>query len=422
MLKNISSNSRLEFFFKASAIVLGLVYLINCLSPLRLHVDMLRYYAIKDCIEYGCPPDSDAAKDYLPYGYTALLLLLSKLGILKSFTIILINCFYLFSSLYIINKIFQKTIHPFLFVTLVLLNWTTIKFATHPLSEMQYLFFSTLCVYYFFRYTQTKKIILLLPALLFCAAAFLTRTVGITLVGAIAVGLIWEYRRQVLLLIKRNKIIVGIVLIIMIGTMVFSKQLGLTHYTGVFSKQFKEGLNIGTMLEWHLTEWAEITINTSLVKIANYLPSSFGKIILLILGLIFLLFLLYSLLFKKNSVPFIVKAYLVIYSLLMFNWPFYDPRFWVPVIPFIVAVLLNNNFSGKLPVVSLRLFSILYSLAGIIAVGFLTYTSLNKEKFSQKQANGVYRNEYETHFFGKLQSDTAKKVDTAVLNVLKRYD
>ena len=69
----------------------ALVYLVNCLTPLRLHVDMLRYFAIKDCVELGCPPDSAAAKDYLPWGYTGLLLFLSKLGILKSFVIVAIN-------------------------------------------------------------------------------------------------------------------------------------------------------------------------------------------------------------------------------------------------------------------------------------------------------------------------------------------
>jgi hypothetical protein len=423
MLKENSAPSKAEIIWKATAIFLVLVYLVNCLTPLRLHVDMLRYYAIKDCIEYGCPPDSEAAKDYLPYGYTALLLILSKLGILKSFTIVLLNCVFLFASLYLINKIFKKTIHPFLFVTLVLLNWTILKFAAHPLSEMQYLFFSTLSIYYFFSYTQTKKLKLLLPSLIFCAAAFLTRTVGITLVGAIALGLIWEYRKQLILLIKSNRIIVGVLIAIMIGVSIFSKQLGLTHYTSVFSKQFQEGLGIRTMLDWHFTEWSEITLNTSIVKIAAYLPSSLGSVLFIALGIAFFAFFLYVLFIRKNSIPFIVKAYLALYSLLMFNWPFYDPRFWVPLVPFIVAVLLQADFSKSLPqrIVS-RLFTAVYMLAGVIAIGFFTYTSLNKEKFAQKQANGVYRNEYETHFFGKVQTDTAKKIDPVILNVLKRYD
>ena len=59
---------------------------------------------------------------------------------------------------------------------------------------------------------------------------------------------------------------------------------------------------------------------------------------------------------------------------------------------------------------------------GVLSVGFLTYTSLSKEKLAKTQANGVYRNEYETYFFGKPLSDTAKKIDTGILSLLKRHN
>ena len=107
----------------------------------------------------------------------------------------------------------------------------------------------------------------------------------------------------------------------------------------------------------------------------------------------------------------------------MFSWPFYDPRFWVPVIPLLIAVLLQVPFPklqfGKLVI---SLFCAGYILLGIVSVGFLTYTSLDKKKFVRTQANGVYRNEYETFFYGKPQSDTATKTNAAILSVLQRYD
>ena len=52
-------------WFKVVLYGLVVVYLVNCLTPLRLHVDMLRYFAIKDCIEFGCPADSVAASWHL---------------------------------------------------------------------------------------------------------------------------------------------------------------------------------------------------------------------------------------------------------------------------------------------------------------------------------------------------------------------
>jgi hypothetical protein len=49
-------------------------------------------------------------------------------------------------------------------------------------------------------------------------------------------------------------------------------------------------------------------------------------------------------------------------------------------------------------------------------------TGLNKEEFAKKQANGVYRNEYETYFFGKPLSDTAVHLDQNVVDILNRYN
>ena len=70
--------------FKWSIYYSGIPFFSELFHPSRLHYDMLRYFAIKDCIESKCPPGADP-NDYMPYGYTGFLLLLSRLGILKSF-------------------------------------------------------------------------------------------------------------------------------------------------------------------------------------------------------------------------------------------------------------------------------------------------------------------------------------------------
>lgn len=410
---------------KAVAFTLVIVYLLNCFTPLRLHVDMLRYFAIKDCIEMGCPPDSEAAKDYLPYGYTALLLALSKIGLLKSYTIVFINCIYLFGALYLVKKIFDSSFGALFFFILVLLNWSIIKFVTHPLSEMQYLFFSMASIYFFYRFTRQRKVLPLLLSFGFGAIAFITRSVGIALAAALPASLVWMYRKELLILIKKNKIIVAGLAVIVIGVIIFSKQLGLNHYTGVFTKQFDEGVGFGDMLKWHFTEWAELSFNTSISKLLPYLPSSAGKWLFMLAGIIFFAGFVYLLFFRKNNIPFVIKAYLFFYSLLMFNWPFYDPRFWVPVLPLIIAILVQVPVSFYKPLLVKRvvyLLLIVYAVFGFLSVGFQTYTSLNKKAFARTQANGVYRNEYETVFFGKPLSDTAKKTDPVIISVLKRYN
>src|SRR5450755_5034918 len=182
-------------FFKWSVYLLAVLFFLNCFTPLRLHYDMLRYFAIKDCIESKCPPDADP-NDYLPYGYTGLLLLLSKLGILKSFSIVFVNCLYLLGALFFVRKFFDHIRSPYFLFFLVLINWTIIKFVLHPLSELQYLFFSMASLYAYYQFLRIKNIWNLLLAFLFAGLSFLTRTVGIALVAALFTALVWEYRKQ----------------------------------------------------------------------------------------------------------------------------------------------------------------------------------------------------------------------------------
>ena len=402
---------------------LAAIYLLNCMSHLRLHVDMLRYFAIKDCVELGCPPDSAAAKDYLPWGYTGLLLFLSKLGILKSSVLVFINCLYLFGGLVFVKKLFGYPVSAFWPALLVLLNWTTIKFVTHPLSEMQYLFFSLAGVYYFHRYSETKKLLYLAAAFAAAALAFITRSVGLALVAALVAGLLWEFRRQLIELVRRNRLLVGAIVLALAGVIFFSKQLGLNHYTGVFGKQFKEGLTFGTMLKWHFTEWAEIGLNTSVVKWAPYLGAARIGLVFLLTGILFFAGFIYLLFFRKSDIPVIVKLYLLFYAVLMFNWPFYDPRFWVPVVPLIAVVATRVSFTGALwRRVVTGGWLVVYLLLGLVSIGYYTYTSVSAETMARTQANGVYRNEYETIIFGKPLSDTAKQIDPAALEVIRRYD
>src|SRR5579862_2669265 len=202
--KDKLSDKRKSLLLKWPVYILAFLFLINCLTPLRVHFDMLRYFAIKDCIESKCPPGAIPG-DYLPYGYTALLLLLSKFGILKSFSIVFINCLYLFGGLYFVRKIFYNIPSPYFLFLLVLMNWTIIKFTMQPLSELQYLFFSLFSLYEYSQFVRNRKIRNLLFAFLLALLATITRTIGITLFAAIFFSLTMEYKMQIVSLLKKNR-------------------------------------------------------------------------------------------------------------------------------------------------------------------------------------------------------------------------
>ncbi len=409
-------------FFKWSVFVLGLLFFVNCFTPLRLHYDMLRYFAIKDCIESKCPPDADPG-DYLPYGYTALLLILSKLGLLKSFFLVFINCLFLSGGLYFVRKTFGYIRSPYFLFFLVLMNWTIIKFVSHPLSEIQYLFFSMASIYEFYKFVRDKNIWNVLLAFLLAGLAFLTRSVGIALIAALFAALIWEYRKQLSGFARKNKTMVLAIVLCALAVTIFSRELGLNHYTGVMSKQFKEGLTLSRVIGGHFSEWAEILVNVSRFKVIHFLPAVVGEWLFIIIGILGVCGFVYICFLKRNNIPVVVRFYLLFYLLLMFNWPFKDPRFWVPVIPLIAAVVSQFSFSKtRMLRMAGLLYLLIYSILGMGSLGYFTYTSLNKKEFSKTQASGVFRNEYEIHFFGKPLSDTAKHIDPYLVDFLNKYD
>jgi hypothetical protein len=410
--------------FQWAGLAILVLYLVSCFAPLRLESDSLHYFGIKDCLEYGCPPGFLAAKGNRPYGYPVLLLILSKTGILRSFFIAFINGLYLLGGLYFVQRIFGQAIHPFFFFMVMLLNWVFIKFFAYPLSDMQYLFFSTGSLYCLFRYREHRRMPFLVSAFALAGLAFLTRTIGIALAPALLAGVAWEHRNALKINIRRNGMwILSILLLIIILVFVFSKFLGLDHYMDVLSRQRQGGAGAGEIIQGHLREWGQLFLNTPAGKIGAYLPGGAGNGLIVLAGILLFAWFVYVFFLRRATIPLFITVYLVIYGLILFNWPFYDPRFWAPVLPLVGAILLQTPLN-KIPfgkAIGYFVF-IVYSLMGGIAIGYSLYTEFDKKAFARTQAKGIYRNEYETFFFGKPLSDTATHIDPYVLHVLKSYD
>jgi uncharacterized membrane protein YuzA (DUF378 family) len=285
---------------------------------------------------------------------------------------------------------------------------------------MQYLFFSVCSLYFFNEFTHTKKFILLVWAFIFAAFAFITRSVGITLVAALMAGLLWEYRLQLITLIKKSRWVIVSSLLAVILVASFSKQLGLLHYVDVLAKQFSEGVGYKDILRWHFIELSEISMNLPFTKVVDFMPTTI-RIIFLVVGIATLLIMTSFIFLEKKKTPMVIISYLIFYSVLMFNWPFYDPRFWVPILPFCTAILVKTSFTfPRYLKATMYTTGLVYAILGLSSVVYYSYTSFNKKVFATTQASGSYKNEYETFFYGKPQSLNNTPVDTVVVKLLER--
>jgi hypothetical protein len=426
---------RFKTYCKPALFALLAIYLLNCFSPLRLEYDSIKYFALKDCLEQRCPPGFNPAGDPHPYGYPLLLLLLSKMGLLHSFTVALINGCYLVGGLYFVKEIFRANVPPFLFFGLLLLNWTFIKFFNYPLSEMQYLFFSGGSLYSFHLYTQQRKIGMLLLTFALGGLAFLTRTAGMALLPALLVGLAWEHRSAFNGHRRRNGMLMLLLLLLLLaGILLFPDALHLTHYLKSLG-QDRPGM--GAVLLGHFKEWGQLLLNTPSGKIGAWLQGA-DNWLFLPAGIGLFGWFGYALFLRRATLPLFITIYLVSYCVLIFNWPFFDPRFWIPVLPLIAVLLLQTPLPGARVATTGtgaraataapsfvrtigRLLFIAYIFAGVGAVGYSTYTAFHKEALARSQAKGIFRNEYEVFFFGRPQSDTATHFYPYVLHLLEKY-
>jgi hypothetical protein len=417
------TTGRYAWIYKAIVFLLMALYLVSCLTPLRLEYDSIRYFAIKDCLDVGCAPDSRAAKDFLPYGYPVLLLLLSKLGLLKSFFIALINGIYLLGSLYFIKKIIAPANQYFLFFIVVMLHWTFIKLFAYPLSEMQYLFFSSASLYFYNRYGQSRNWLFLVLSFAFAILSTFTRTVGIALIVTLFAAFVWKNRKIFNSKANQLRIFIAVALFIVAAFFAFTKMPELKHYISAFPKNALENSYKAGMTSGHFKEWGQLLLNVPTSKIENYFPVAIVSFVFIAAGIVFFLWFVYMVFKMRNSISGTVIIYLVIYTVIIFNWPYFDPRFWVPILPFIIAITLQSSFDKiKLPKVLTPFFLFIYISMGAFAFGYSLYTEFSKKTFARSQAKGIFRNEYEIHFFGKPLSDTAKHVDKDVVELLEKYD
>jgi len=411
-------------FLKWVILMMAGVYIAGCFTPLHLYYDTIRYFNIKDCIEHACPPDASAASDFLPYGYPVLLAGLSGLGILQPFTIVLINCLYAFAGLYLLKKIFGQHVSTLWFIVIVLFNWTWIMIVTCPLSEMQYFFLSSASLYCFFIYTRNKNYAYLFLSALCCILAVFTRTAGIALAAALIIGLFWHYKAAIQRIPRRYILLIMILVILGAVSLFFVRRLRIADYSSYFYSYFKKdtGHFVLSNLNNHFTEAGELFLNVSLqtVLLKWHIPAI--RILFIVAGLLFFGLFVYRLIAQKDRTPFYIKAYLLIYAFIIFNWPYYDPRFWVPVFPFMVIVLLPSSAgrkAGKTPII--RLYLAAYFAIGVITAALWLYNGFSKQRFARSQAGGLYRNEYQLHFFGRPRVDSIHYNQDAI-DILRRYD
>ena len=404
---------------------LAAVHLAMCFSPFRITQDVIRYMLLEEWMEQGFPKGTRAYHDFLPYGYSSLLFLLAKLHIYHSFVIALVNNLYLAGSLFFVSRIFGRDISNRQWLFFVLLSWVIMKHSITPLSDMQFLFFSSGSIYYYQLYRQKSSFLSLAAALLFFAVAFFTRTAAIALFIALLASLLHEHWRQLSTSLRNHRwMVLGLILAVVM-VVLSAPALRITDYLGYFIRPLRDsGLTwFVKHLSGHFTDdWSGLFVNAPSPKIPFMAPA-LTRALYAFVGAAMLGWISYLFIARKIKGTLIVKYYLAIYIVLILAWPYHEGRFWLPILPFLAVVIFQTPAPSGIPV---RYIFMLakgwYVAAGIFALSYYTYTSFNKKELARLQDAGVWSKEYETHFFGKPLTDTLAAPNKTVVRLLDRID
>jgi hypothetical protein len=221
--------------------------------------------------------------------------------------------------------------------------------------------------------------------------------------------------------VNRYKWVIAVFVVFALVVFFFQKTLRVSAYLGLFSGSDPLHTLKNDFVN-HLADWAAIFLNFSYSKFTIG-SASLVTVIYFIAGLLF--FVVVACLFVKSSkaIAMPVKLYLVFYCIVIFLWPYFDPRFWVPIVPLLIAILMQAVElipKGRRFIVTS--YCIYYTIAGLGAMGYYSYTSLNKRALSVKQDASIWQNEYEQFFFGKPITHPDAKAREKIIHILERYD
>jgi hypothetical protein len=140
----------------------------------------------------------------------------------------------------------------------------------------------------------------------------------------------------------------------------------------------------------------------------------------MIAGTTALLLTLRGMLVRKGIDP--TDVYVLSYLCIMFGWPYMDSRFWLPVIPILLAYWMIG-FNHKIKAwrgFLARCFICWYFLTGLSALVYSSRISLSADRFPDRYGDGNLRSTY-CIFLGACDEKFVRNEHTKELMLLRVF-
>jgi len=407
--------------------ILAIGFLLQIFTPLRLNTDAVTLLSMADSAAHGGGFLDDGEKSVFPPGYPAMLAVLLRLGLAHPWVIVSLNMLFLSFGLYaaycLLNaEFFADRTVAIMICCLFLLSYVVVKHSTMPLTEGPFFMCSMSCLLFMSKAADVASnryfVVLVGAALLSAAAAITIRRIGIAFVPPLAITLLRSRQFQSLWkrLASRSKAVVlmvsGVVAVAAVGAFVF------TSNWRVFISDAKARYRIVplSLLPWYrLKELGELFVNFP----ANRMPVAVQGVVPW-LGVPLFLLLVAGLAARRKSVSS-TDVFLVCYAIILFAWPYYDARFWWPVIPLLVAYSLLAVQRFKIPPAVVAAYCVWFAILGFGVIAYSTRITFSGCGFPDRYGSGDLAPTYRAAFEWCREDAEPGKVNPRVLRLLREY-
>lgn len=389
-----------------------ILYLIQCLSPLRLNTDSVKYLQMAQSASIGEGFTVNGNKAYLPIGYSAVLSFLHMTGVAKPFIFVLVNIIFLYLGYFLFYRIALRSLRLNAFeATLVLLpaslSIVALKHVVITVSE-PFFFFISMATLFTLDYAQTggkRRGLCILFAIGLALTAINIRTIGIALLPPIvfvainaknAIDLTGVPKRKMAFLIFSSGLIV--LLLAMLAFKYNSEYMSMI--LGIIDAEISAIGWTGAIvshLTWKIGELSQVYLNVPASRIPSEMLTAYY-----IIGAAFCIVALRGLWICSRKFRYL-ELYTITYSVIVLAWHYHDPRFWMPVIPLLIMYLLIGFRSLEIRGVFQKArvcWLMIYCIMGIAAFGHSTHLTFAGRDFGNYYGDGTYRETYDAALNG----------------------
>lgn len=385
--------------------VLAFGYVVQIISPLRLNNDSVRFLAMAKSALDGNGYTIDGVSSYLPTGYPALVSALGALGADKPIVLIAVNLAFILIGLIAVDCLLRwefrfGTVARLLVHTASLANILFVNYAMVAQSEAPFFGLSMVALAAMLAPNSRRwmRLLLGLAAAVLVLAAIEVRTIGLALVPALlltAARLCLDNEIDVSL--RRPRVWMFAAGATAIGGLLFllARETSYWYAMSLWSAD-------ATWIFDHL--WRQIAIiGQAFLNLPNRLVGTNGHLALAVAGVPLLTMVARGILSRRLGLgP--LELYSLAYVAIVFVWPYYQTRFWMPLAPILFAYLIVVVRTWRGTAVRRAAVGafVIYLGLGAAGLSYSIWLSYSGVAFADRYGESSIREIYQAAFSGRI--------------------